>query len=252
MLGFDLHSWEQLMLISLGIAGLIAIAVFVTTAAVVILTRHENAETKREYEEYKLTVDAKVADAKKEGIAAGKAAGDALLKAATLEKEAEQLRKDTADANARAAEATRKATESQLALEKYRSPRTLDALQVARVKKAVERFAGTPFDVSVTLESEPQGFGAQIGTLLESAGWVWKNRNNTPGIAINLGPHQAGMVNMSGMGIEIDVSKTAEWQEAVLNLGNALLVEGIQLIMNRATDNSASPDAVHIYVGSKK
>jgi hypothetical protein len=42
--GFDLHSWEQLMLLSLGLAGLIAITVFVTTASVVILQRRENAQ----------------------------------------------------------------------------------------------------------------------------------------------------------------------------------------------------------------
>src|SRR5260370_18827451 len=76
MFGLDLHSWEQLMLLSLGIAGLIAIAVFVTTASVVILQRHETAEAKTELEEYKLSAESKVADAKKEGIEAGKTAGN--------------------------------------------------------------------------------------------------------------------------------------------------------------------------------
>jgi hypothetical protein len=115
--GIGLHSWEQLMLLSLGVAGLIAIAVFVTTAAVVILQRHETAEANRELDEYKLTVESKVADAKKEGIEAGKSAGNALLRAADLEKQAEQLRKDTAEANARAAAAS-------LELERLKAPRT--------------------------------------------------------------------------------------------------------------------------------
>jgi hypothetical protein len=90
--GLELTSWEHLMLLSLGIAGLVAVAVFVTTASVVILQRRDNAQTKREYEEYKLTVDAKVAEAKREGIAAGKSAGDALVRAAALEKEAQELK----------------------------------------------------------------------------------------------------------------------------------------------------------------
>jgi hypothetical protein len=102
--GIGLHSWEQLMLLSLGVAGLIAIAVFVTTAAVVILQRHETAEANRELEEYKLSVESKVADAKKEGIEAGKAAGGALLKAA--------------QANERAAKA-------ELELARYRSGRSV-------------------------------------------------------------------------------------------------------------------------------
>jgi hypothetical protein len=74
MLGIDLHSWEQLMLASLGIAGLVAVAVFITTASVVILQRAENARTKNEFDEYKLTVEGQVAEAKKEGLEAGKTA----------------------------------------------------------------------------------------------------------------------------------------------------------------------------------
>lgn len=84
------------MLLSLLGAGMIAIAVFIATASVVILTRRENAETKAEYEAYKLTVGGKVADAKNEGIKAGKDAGDALVRAAELEKQAAELRKETA------------------------------------------------------------------------------------------------------------------------------------------------------------
>ena len=86
--GLELHSWEQIMLGSLLAAGVIAIAVFVTTACVVILTRRENVATKVEYESYKLLVEGKVADAKKEGIEAGKMAGNALLRAAEFENRA--------------------------------------------------------------------------------------------------------------------------------------------------------------------
>ncbi len=154
--------------------------------------------------------------------------------------------KEISEANARAAEA-------QLELEKFKAPRKLDESQVARVKALAARFPGTPFDVSVNLESEPQNFAAQIGSLLESAGWVWKNRNNTPGLAIRLGPHEAGLLNGGPpLGLEIDVSKTLDWSAPLLALGNALQAEGFQPVMNSATDNSASPDAVHLYFGSKR
>lgn len=133
MLGIGLHGWEQWMLASLGATGFVAIAVALTTTAVVVLTRQESAEAKRELAEYKLTVEAKVADAKKEGIEAGKSAGDALLRAATanegaakahkriaeLSTQGDQLRKDTAEANARAAEAA-------LSLQRLKMPRMLD------------------------------------------------------------------------------------------------------------------------------
>jgi hypothetical protein len=158
---------------------------------------------------------------------------------AELSTQAEQLRKDTAEA--------------QLALAKFRTPRRFDESQVARIKSTVMEFSGTPFDIMVNLESEPQNFAAQIGALLESAGWVWKDRNNTPGLAINIGKHQAGMLNGGvPLGIEIDVSKDKDWKGAVLALGNALTAEGIQPVMNEAADNSASPDAVHLYFGSKR
>lgn len=67
VLGLDLHSWEQLMLFSLGIAGLIAVAVFITTASVVILQRHETAEAKRELDRYKIEAGKDVAEAKAVG-----------------------------------------------------------------------------------------------------------------------------------------------------------------------------------------
>jgi hypothetical protein len=149
--------------------------------------------------------------------------------------------------------ANARADEAQLALEKFQAPRKLEESQVTRVIAAAQRFRGTPFDVSVNLESEPQNFAAQIGSLLEAAGWVWKNRNNTPGLSIKIGSHEAGLLNGGPpIGLEIDVSKTSDWSAPVLAVGSALQAEGFQPTMNRATDNSASPDAVHLYVGSKR
>ena len=87
MLGLNLHAWEILLLFSL-------VAVAVASVFVVVLTRKQASEVKREYETYKLTVDAKVAEAKAEGIKAGEAAGDALVRAAALEKEAASLTKE--------------------------------------------------------------------------------------------------------------------------------------------------------------
>jgi hypothetical protein len=52
--------------------------------------------------------------------------------------------------------------------------------------------------------------------------------------------------------IEIDISKEKEWTGAVLALGTAFSAEGIQPKMNKANDGSASPDAVHLYFGTKR
>jgi len=91
MLGLNLHAWEMLLVFSL-------VVVALATVFVVALTRKEASEIKREYGTYKLTVDAKVAEAKAEGIKTGEAAGDALARAAALEKEAARLTKEAEEA----------------------------------------------------------------------------------------------------------------------------------------------------------
>ena len=85
----------------------------------------------------------------KRAVADSDAAKEGTVRAAEriaeLSTQAEQLRKDTAEANARAAKA-------QLALAKFRAPRRFDESQVVRIKAAIEHFPGTPFDISVNLE----------------------------------------------------------------------------------------------------
>ena len=95
MLGFSLHTWEDVMLLSLLAAALAAVFVIVSTYAVVQMQRREAIEAKRDLDAYKLTVEGQVADAKKEGIQAGEKAGNAVLRAAELEKEASNARLET-------------------------------------------------------------------------------------------------------------------------------------------------------------
>jgi hypothetical protein len=59
VLGLSLHGWENAMVISLIIAGFFALIVGAATWAVVRLQRIELAESKRELDEYKLTVEGK-------------------------------------------------------------------------------------------------------------------------------------------------------------------------------------------------
>src|SRR5450631_1849827 len=160
VLGLDLHSWEQWMLLALGLAAFAAVAVVVTTASVVILTRHENAEIKKEYAEYKLTVDGKVADAKKEGIEAGKVAGNALVRAAESEKQAAESKERTA--------------KLELELAKIKQPRLLSEERLRPLAEKLKQFASTPFDLAF-IPGDPEAaiFGTHIAAMLEMAGWKW-------------------------------------------------------------------------------
>jgi hypothetical protein len=69
---------------------------------------------------------------------------------AELNLQAEQLKKGAADANARAAEATQKALEAQVALEKFKQPRLLSADRTRAMAEKLSQFAGTRFDGSVS------------------------------------------------------------------------------------------------------
>ena len=89
------------MLLSLGAAGLAAIAVF-TTAAVVILQRDENARTQHEFDAYKLETAKQISEANAAGDAAKADAAKARSEIAESTKQAEQAKASAADANRKA------------------------------------------------------------------------------------------------------------------------------------------------------
>jgi hypothetical protein len=92
----DVSWWANWILVGALLVGVAA------TYAIVVSGNIKEANLKRELKEkddalekYKLTVEGKVADAKSEGIKAGETAGNALVRAAELEKEAAAARLET-------------------------------------------------------------------------------------------------------------------------------------------------------------
>lgn len=166
MLGLSLHGWENTMVLSLIIAGFFALVVGAATWAVVRLTRLELVDSKKAFDAYKLTVESNVADAKKEGIAAGKTAGNALVRAAELEKESAALKLGLADANARALEA-------QLALEKFKAPRWINDEQQKLLVSRLSRFQGVLVDVWLlhAPSQDAAPFAQRILSVLMAAQW---------------------------------------------------------------------------------
>jgi hypothetical protein len=164
---------------------------------------------------------------------------------ASLVVQGDQLRKDTAEANARAVEA-------QLALEKFKAPRILTAQQQAAAVAALSAFAGTPFDFSVNPTPEPAALMGQIATILVNAKWHWEAKKNLGGLQFGGGAQPASglMPAFVGLAFEIDVSKT-EWQPALIVLTNIFTQAGIATKANVANDGSADPGAIHIYIGAK-
>jgi hypothetical protein len=93
-LGHNGEWWDICLMAAAGLAGLVGVAIGISTAGSIVSHKREALAAEQSLEKYKLTVDGRVADAKKEGIEAGKNAGDALLKAAALTIEAEKLKSE--------------------------------------------------------------------------------------------------------------------------------------------------------------
>ena len=108
-------------------------------------------------------------------------------KTAELTTKSEQLRKDTAEANARAAEA-------QLALEKFKKPRSIAPGDAPRFVAEVSKIAGTDAAVYIIGEGpEPNGLGSALTLLLKQARWnvftwVWTGAGAVAGIVVTYDP----------------------------------------------------------------
>jgi hypothetical protein len=153
------------MVIFLIIAGGFALLAGGATWAVVRLQRIEIVESKREFDLYKLAAETSVADAKKEGLKAGEAAANALVRAAELEKETVSLKLGVATADARAKEAELKL----LWLRKQMEPRVIDG------EAFVSAIKGRPKSKVELLyvREDPDSFklAQQIFWYLANAGW---------------------------------------------------------------------------------
>jgi len=124
MLGLELHNWESVMLWSLGGAAIAAFAVVVATTVVVLLQREQLAESRNEFERYKIESGEKISDA---NAHSDEAKAQSLISAeriAELNNETEKLKGDN------------------LALQRAMASRHVGIVGVNDPPKAHEWFAG--------------------------------------------------------------------------------------------------------------
>ena len=151
-------------------------------------------------------------------------------KIAGLTTQGDQLRKQTAEANARAAEA-------QLALERLKTPRTLGPARQEVVTNAVRRFAGQRYRAAISQGADDGiAFWESLYTTLERAGWIF-----IPSGPPSVGNPPAGIPIAAVPGVEIrfDPAKERQLTPAALALGNALHSNGTVVAVNR--DGQSSP-----------
>lgn len=247
--GLSLNGWEEVMRGSLVVVGAFGLIAGLATWNVVSLQRDELKSAQNEFDLYKLGVDEKVADAKKEGIEAGKVAGDALVRAAALEKEA---------ANAK------------LELARLSTPRfkLITPEAAATLIEKIKPFAGTKFDIGHAASGREQwDFLWVLEPLFSQAGWIFVDWNpgplplpgqSRPGVFGKLNwtmqQHVYGVANVSNVSIELSPEFRDKLLPAANALASALKEIGIATTVedHPISGVSATKDAIHFLVGERE
>jgi hypothetical protein len=240
----DVSWWANWILVGALLIGVVA------TYAIVVSGNIKEANLKRELKEkddalttYKLTVESNVADAKKEGIEAGKAAGDALLRAAALEKEA--------------AEAKERAAKLELELAKIKQPRLLGEDGMKVLAAQMTEFADTRFDVGV-IPGDPEAFIflSHVAAALEKACWKWIDWNPGGPLAgsyILPDKPNIGQFAFFGVFLIVDPAHADTLSKPALALVEALKAKGFESALEVVANPSIpNKDTVHITFGKKR
>jgi type II secretory pathway pseudopilin PulG len=187
-------------------------------------------------------------------------------KAAQLTSDLNDQRQKTAEAEARAAEAEKKTAalnvtagkSNERIAEVYRelfeltTPRTLTPEVRRTIADKLKQFAGTQFDVALNPDTETQTFLLQLEEVLASSGWKELDWAGTKTTLSRDNRRLAGVVDLSGVVIQMHNDQLGKLKAAADALAGALQVEGIaansQLGLGIKNDNAA---ALHILVGKK-
>jgi hypothetical protein len=174
---------------------------------------------------------------------------------ARLSRDADIAKGQIAEADARAAEANRKAVEAAVALEKFRTPRSLSPEQQASIIKKMRSFAGKSFDIAINNAGpEPLILAEIIEAVLKSAGWTQLNWGNDPGDTFFARSQLPNLGISFGYGIVIatEESKSSELLSAAQALASALTAEGVAATAQPPVNRNNNVNAIHIMVGIKR
>jgi hypothetical protein len=163
---------------------------------------------------------------------------------AALNKEAEDARKEAADAVLRS-------KELDLELAKLKAWRELTTEQRGRITQKLLTFKGTPFDLYVNPDPESVSLMNVIDAVLAISGWGRILPKN-PGLVV---AGKAAAYSFQGIGIEVP-NDGKKFTAAASALVSALKSEGIDasLAVESSADTTpfvTNPGTLHIIVGSK-
>jgi hypothetical protein len=164
---------------------------------------------------------------------------------AVLGIKAEELRKETAEATARALEA-------KLELAKFKLDRTLSDEQKSRIIEKLKAFAGQEYVLSVSTDQEAIRFvRGSLDPVFKTSHWVKLPAKGTVSI-----PDIDAGVNVAGEpGVRVQIAQhradDPELITRIYEVSAALNAEGIDATPALTPDMDDTPNAIQIRVGSK-
>jgi len=235
MFGLDIEIWNNLIVV-FGFVGA-AFTIFAGGATYIAyqLQKMEAADASSALEKYKLETAGKVADAKAEGIRAGKAASEAQLKAS--------------EANERAAKA-------ELELAKYRAQRGLSPEAQKLVAAALKQFAGIKFDAALPMgDTETARLLATLEDALQAAGLIqipWTSTLPNSQFLFRTGKPVAGNVGAIGVILEVDGKTHPELVPVAEAIATTFTNNGVPAkAFSEVKTRAAAADAIHLLAGNK-
>jgi hypothetical protein len=160
MLGFNLDSWNNIIIISLAIAAAAAVVVGVSTYAVIRLQKLEAKEAADELSKYKVNVAAQVAESQ--------------LAIAQARQQGDEAKSEAAHAIERAAGLEKEAAVAKLEHERLKAQiawRVIPAGNAAELEKSLASKPGSVIIMCVDNDPEASGLAEQLKQIFAKANW---------------------------------------------------------------------------------
>lgn len=200
--------------------------------------------------------EARIADAEAHATTAEAQVATARAASDAASAKAESFRLDIARANERAADATQTAEADRLArikMEQQLKARSLTEEQQQRIVASIKPFADTPYELAVNPTPEPLHLADQIDSILHSAEWIPKDNASTDLrliVRLSLGT-KAEETLSTGVSIQLTKALYDKYKQAADILIRALGTAGIPVSEVYLPDSDASPNNIHVVVGSQ-
>lgn len=218
MFGFDLHGWEALMLWSLTIAALAAVAVVLSTRIVILLQREENKAKSEELAKYQADAGIRIAEALT-------AAAKAHERAADLERQTELLRVEAERAKESAALANKQILEMKR-MRRLEKPQA-EALRPLLTSKWFQSEPKAALRVSAVSDAEAETFALELMRFFESCGVnIYPTNGGLPNGCTQGEPNAHGLVMALRNATTTAANQPfARFQVAMEQIGFPFLVE---------------------------